>query len=340
MRGHQGNRHVARNRAACDDRLQCEVCLLLWERLFIETHGTRRLSIDYFGGEPLHNLEAIGWLAGGAMALEQRFGLELRQQLTTNGLASMGITRVQVPVDGPQEVHDARRRLPDGEGTWAVIMGNIERASEVLRISVRVNVDEHNYSRVPEFLDYLTTSNIRSRIQLLYVSPIQPTARPLLDWNQYVWDPDTKAHRLASLWHEMHARGYPVEVFPEYMPCGAIYLSASVVGPSGQVFPCVGLAGCSLLSKGDGNGKPPSSQYVAIMMNLEPWERCKQCAFVPVCGGGCRWLALVTRQDHTAWLCEFPFFQKAYPQFLNDRFSRERLLKDLSAADRPPVHIL
>ncbi|MDQ7793996.1 MAG: 4Fe-4S cluster-binding domain-containing protein [bacterium] len=51
----------------------------------IEVHGTRRLSIDYFGGEPLRNLDAIDWLARGARGLEQRFGLELRQRLTTNG---------------------------------------------------------------------------------------------------------------------------------------------------------------------------------------------------------------------------------------------------------------
>lgn len=137
----------------------------------------------------------------------------------------------------------------------------------------------------------------------------------------------------------MHSRGFPVDVFPEYMPCGAIHLSASVVDPSGQVFPCVGLVGCSRLSKGDVSGRPPSPQYVDLM-NLEPWERCKLCAFVPVCGGGCRWLALVTRQDHTAWLCEFAFFQKAYPQFLRYRFSSERLLEALAEADSPPVHIL
>lgn len=89
-------------------------------------------------------------------------------------------------VDGPREVHDARRRLLNGEGTWTVIMSNIERASEFLRVSVRINVDEHNHQRVPEFLDYLTASGIRSRTKLVYVSPTQPTASPSFNWNQYV----------------------------------------------------------------------------------------------------------------------------------------------------------
>lgn len=51
-------------------------------------------------------------------------------------------------------------------------------------------------------------------------------------------------------------------------------------------------------------------------------------------------MALVTRQDYTARLCAFAFFQKAYPQFLRYRFSPERLLEALTEADSPPVHIL
>jgi uncharacterized protein len=291
----------------------------------------------------------MGRIAHGIKEIQHRFKLEVRQYVTTNGhlldqhtssyLASLGITHAQVTVDGPKEVHDERRRLRRGGGTWSTIMENVDRGSDLLKVGLRINVDEHNYRSVPELLDYLTATGIRNRLKLVYVSPTQATSGPRSDWNRFLWDPATRAERMVWLWREMHARDYRVMVFPEPMPCGAMYLSSSVVDPSGKIHPCMGLMSDPSLSKGDLGGTPPSPGYVDLM-NLEPWEHCGRCAFLPVCGGGCRWMASVTKRDHTAWMCELPFYRQAYPEFLKYRFSRQRLLEELSADDRFPVHIL
>lgn len=208
-----------------------------------------------------------------------------------------------------------------------------------LRISIRINVDDHNYGDIPDFLDFLQLDTLGDRVSLVYVNPTQPVGHSVMGWNAHVWEPQTKAARLTWLWQEMDRRGMPVEVFPEYMPCGALYLPSSVVSSDGELFPCIGFIGNSSLAKGNLAGRPPSDDYVSFM-SLDAWERCKGCTFLPVCGGGCRWLASVLQGNHKAPMCELPFFTTAYPQFLRLKFSQERLASERSGANDAPAHII
>ena len=68
----------------------------------------------------------------------------------------MGITMVQVTIDGTKDVHNRRRKLKGGGETFDKIIKNIKYASEYLRIAIRINLDKGNYSSVDKLFRYLS----------------------------------------------------------------------------------------------------------------------------------------------------------------------------------------
>jgi len=113
------------------------------------------LNVTWFGGEPLLAMETIEFLHRNLQAIcMERNGKYNVNSMITNGyllsgevaerLQAMNITSVQITLDGPPEIHDRRRPLADGSGTFAAIVKNMKAAKDRLNIVVRVNVDKNN----------------------------------------------------------------------------------------------------------------------------------------------------------------------------------------------------
>jgi len=98
--------------------------------------GTKHLKVGFYGGEPLLNTDAILYSTQLLRETCEGIGVELLLFIITNGfllvpstfnaLATTGIQCFQITLDGPQRVHDSRRSLEGGAGTWQRIMSNIE----------------------------------------------------------------------------------------------------------------------------------------------------------------------------------------------------------------------
>ncbi len=117
----------------------------------------RKKYITIFGGEPL--------LAGaGARARIEQFITRAAEQgiavaVVTNGynlaeyldvLAKGSIREIQVTLDGPREVHDRRRFLKGGEGTFDRIVAGIDGALvRGFPVNLRMVVDRDNIDDLP-----------------------------------------------------------------------------------------------------------------------------------------------------------------------------------------------
>jgi len=65
---------------------------------------------------------------------------------------------VQVTLDGPPEVHDRRRPLANGRGTFNQILENLivlGGLAPQVHVALRVNFDKTNFMYVPQLLDIL-----------------------------------------------------------------------------------------------------------------------------------------------------------------------------------------
>ena len=125
------------------------------------------LHVSWFGGEPLYGWAAVEDLAPWFSQIAQQHGALYTNHMTTNGylltpnvadrLFAWRINNFQITVDGLAQDHDASRPTRDGQGTFATIFSNLQslarRKSDDFDVTLRVNFDQENAPRLPEFVE-------------------------------------------------------------------------------------------------------------------------------------------------------------------------------------------
>ncbi|MFB7359544.1 radical SAM protein [Streptomyces gardneri] len=128
--------------------------------------GLQRLSISWFGGEPLLGRGVVEDVSTHITeAAAARPGLRYEADMTTNGylldlpttekLAALGIRAYQISLDGPEAVHDTTRVRVNGSGTFQRVWNNLLsiRASRVpVRVTLRIHLAPATLSCMPDFL--------------------------------------------------------------------------------------------------------------------------------------------------------------------------------------------
>jgi len=138
----------------------------------------RRKYITLFGGEPLlpdvQSKQLIKYL------VDQAKGRGIDVAVVTNGyhleeylpvMKQGNIREIQVTLDGTQQVHDSRRALRDGEGTFDRIVAGIDRALHMgFTVNLRVVLDAENIDELPSLALFAAkrgwTGNPRFKTQL------------------------------------------------------------------------------------------------------------------------------------------------------------------------------
>lgn len=119
--------------------------------------------ITLFGGEALNaaprQKEIIDYIVkkavkGGYAISAVTNGYDLQEYLEL--LEQAVVREIQVTLDGPQAVHDARRHTANGKGTYSKIMEGLEAAVQRgIPINLRAVVDKTNYESLVELAEDL-----------------------------------------------------------------------------------------------------------------------------------------------------------------------------------------
>ncbi len=122
----------------------------------------RQKYITVFGGEPL--LGGAAAKANVSYLVEEATKRNLQLAFVTNGhtlteyvpILKKGLIReIQVTLDGPSEVHDRRRMLKGGQGTFSQIVEGIDAAmAEHMPINLRAVMDRQNMPYLGELADF------------------------------------------------------------------------------------------------------------------------------------------------------------------------------------------
>ncbi len=213
-------------------------------------------SISWFGGEPLLAPEIIEQLSDSFLQSFARYDVDYSADIATNGyyltkemltkLVKWKITRYMVTLDGPAIVHDRKRGLRGGGGTFERIFVNLKNArllDEQFEIYIRVNFDEETLSDVPELVHMLKEHFAGDeRFQLLF-RPVGRWGGPHDDQLPICSDrtANLKIWEFAQLGldHDMPMASI---VENSMMPGGSVCYAAKpyslVVGANGQLYKC------------------------------------------------------------------------------------------------------
>jgi len=116
--------------------MKAEVGKAALDFLFKASGHIKHLEVDFFGGEPLMNFDAVKEIVEYGKELEKKYNKVLKFTMTTNVLAmddSIGEYLNQndmatvLSIDGRKSVHDAVRRKDDGSPSFDTILENSKR---------------------------------------------------------------------------------------------------------------------------------------------------------------------------------------------------------------------
>ena len=236
-------------------------------------------------------------------------GIEIFRGIITNGyfltadvirrLQALGDWEgVQVTVDGPPEVHDTRRVLLGGRGTWDRIIENCRTAVDLgMRLVVRVNVDRRNAAMLGPLLDRLVDERIlpAASIGLGFVTNATSTCAHVAS---EVLSDEERAR--ISIWFDAEKlrRHLPPSVGLPAPQCGPLCSVESklgyVIAPSGLIFKCwnqIDRAEGEAIGHVSGRTVPNAAAELARWTRYEPSNRkgCSNCSALPACMGACPW---------------------------------------------------
>ncbi len=267
----------------------------------IEAMECKYFFVSWYGGEPLLKLDVIERLTEKFKNLCKERNCIYSASMVSNGtliteevakrLSEMGITDVQVTLDGDPETHNVRRPYLDGRESFEDILNGIKNLAKFkIPISMRVNIDRTNRDLDLVFLEEYGLMEILQRdengIHFGFVRPCTSTcgcSENECFTHMEFYEIENRLRRELFEKYNIESRFYPSPVYG----CVATTPYGYVVGPRGELYKCWEDVGKESEEVGNiFNGVRMDKHHLDHLM-LELDEECLNCKFLPLCNGGC-----------------------------------------------------
>jgi len=272
----------------------------------------RRKYITIFGGEPLLNNPKQKELI--SRILKRSVESDLEISFVTNGhsleeyaqiLKTGKVREIQVTLDGTETIHNSRRNLKGGGGTFNKIVKGIDSCLENhIDINLRMVIDKENIDNLPEFAQFAIdkgwTKNSLFKTQIgrnYELHHCQSAPDKLFD-RISIYESIYELTKQYPHILEFYKPAYSVAKFisengdlpdPLFDACPACKTEWAF-DYTGQIYSCTATVGKS--DESLGSFYPEVTRKDAI---IDKWERrdvtvipeCKECSVQLACGGGC-----------------------------------------------------
>ena len=118
------------------DYMSFEVGKAALDFLFANSGKRHNLEVDFFGGEPLMNLDNVKKIVAYGKEKAKSLGKDIKFTLTTNGVLlnddaikylNEEMDNVVISIDGRREIHDKLRVTPNGKGSYDIALKNAKK---------------------------------------------------------------------------------------------------------------------------------------------------------------------------------------------------------------------
>ena len=281
----------------------------------------RDVEINFYGGEPLLSVPLIREIATPLQRAARERGTTFSFFLFTNGvlldrslveeLIPLGLTGALVTLDGPQDIHNRQRPFVSGKGSFDRIVANLKNVAGLIDIHLNGNYTEENYREFPRLLDLLLSEGITpDRLKKVQFSPVTHKSSPtaFIDGQSGCAPADNACIKVAApfLREEILKRGYHIPK-PVMAACAVESDGYLVVNHDGTLYKCPAFMGWPELAVGT---LADGIRDYAASHNLNVWKNdaCLDCAYLPICFGGCRLNPLLEHGAIDRVDCRKPYY--------------------------------
>jgi uncharacterized protein len=332
-----------------------------WTEERLDALAPESFVLTLFGGEPLLNLPVVYYLSERLWAASQTRGVRMMVNVITNGLlltpevvdrlSPCGLNSVKITLDGDHDTHNRMRPLRGGQGTFDKIIENVRRVAGRCRISVGGNFDESSVDSYPALLDFLREQEFADKLVRVAFKPVirepkpqQPKGlipltvvgtggKPLNGTCMTSAGGGTSIcdncnfidEKMSFLREETKKRGFATVDGVHMGPCEIHKRHAHTIGPDGALYACPGFTGDAKESTGhiDGRVEERRQSAAARFDKLAAWKDCDDCAFIPVCAGGCSVAAHAELGDMSRPNCHKSSFEAGVSPLARDAAARD-----------------
>jgi len=290
-------------------------------------------GIELFGGEPL--LKRTRNIVSDVIRFAQK--LDTKVDIITNGVMAGDfldifkpfkniIQMLQITLDGPEQVHDRRRKFFSGKGSFKNIINSIDTlVNNGINTNVRVNIDLDNINNLPDLYSFIIKmrwpehknfkiqpSRVTDHTVLEHEYPLS-TDKVLLEKLLLIYERNPNIekifgyHVFKPLRHILDILHGAENVSPRFFNCESNLVEMFIFCPDGLIYTCPESIG--IADKAIGSFFP---ELVFFEDRIKCWkdrditvmEKCASCGFAPLCGGGCPYSSMQIYKDCMQPVCE------------------------------------
>lgn len=266
---------------------------------FIANQKNKKIVIHWFGGEPLLGFKQILNIS---RQLNER-DIEYSSTIITNGslltpknikyLKELNLQYIQISLDGIAENHDKRRIFKNGKASFSLIISNLRNLMNTtnIKVCIQVTVDHSNETAYKDIVDYMQI-NFKTHIESkrITIGHNYVLNRTNFDNSELCYTPNQ------ILQNEINSIKNQSGTIPEpclpglAYPCMFRRKNSYAIDSKGYIYQCIEHLGNQMYKVGDLNsGKINLDKIITNRFSNLPFEdeKCKVCAYLPICGGGC-----------------------------------------------------
>ena len=299
----------------------------------VEENQADKIQLLFYGGEPLMNVKPIYHIASEINDYAERNDISFDFNITTNGsllrpelidrLKPLGLEGLKITIDGDREAHNSKRPFNNGKGSFDVIIENILKVIDKVKIRIGANIDAENLESVPRMLDYLEEVGLKDKIDRINFYPIihiqeqDGTSKVSKRANCAPGVGDWELDNLIAPTWDAFMRGFDTGSDEIRFTLCAMNRDGTVVviDPLGRIYTCPAFVGREGFQVGDIYHQELLDRHRELM-SIEVPDDCFKCAYMPLCSGGCKHVAYISHGDLSRTVCEKDYLQKVTAESL------------------------
>lgn len=196
-------------------------------------------------------MSAIECISKACLQIAEEKRVKLNLSIVTNGtllsppiverLLELSVNRAMITLDGPPEIHNARRPFKDGKGTFETIFNNLIYAKGKMGIVIGVNFDKHNYQAIPSLFRFLKENieHLTAEDFNIAVGQVAPGLSPTPHCNMFSSELTLGGKWMGKLYREAIKCGIRTDDPIGFGLCTLNKESAFVIDPYGNIYKCI-----------------------------------------------------------------------------------------------------